>query len=412
MDAVPVIARGHNVAVVLPPVTEALLPHLHAVTRRPAFVLAADADRAAEIADQAPGAFAVTGFERARKRLETAPPGVVCAGVADALTLLRRSALRPASFACVVLAWPDQFDAAGITALEAVMAECDRDAQRLVLVAAAGSVADGLVERYAFKAMTYGFPPAEKASGAPAAAPVGPARYVVARPSQLAETRRRVLDALNPDDDSTLVVAPCPASRAAAAELVERAAGGSLVVLAQAHQLAWLRTLFAPLSPLPLPTAAAELEQRADALRARLAKVAESEDLDRELFLVGPLLERFDAAVLAAAALRLMDAAGAPNRPVAAPAAPVMAGVAKVWVGIGRKDNVRPGDLVGALVNEAHVAADALGKIEVRELFSLVEVRADLAEQAAKGLSGATVRGRRLSARIDRGPGAKPPRRA
>ncbi len=88
---------------------------------------------------------------------------------------------------------------------------------------------------------------------------------------------------------------------------------------------------------------------------------------------------------------------------------------AKVWVGVGKKDNVKPGDLVGAIVNEVKVSADALGKIDVRDLFCLVEVRAEQAEKVAQGLTGVNLRGRRLTARVDRGPGPgphRPPRRA
>jgi ATP-dependent RNA helicase DeaD len=98
---------------------------------------------------------------------------------------------------------------------------------------------------------------------------------------------------------------------------------------------------------------------------------------------------------------------------VGAAGAAAAGGYAKLWVGIGKKDNVRPGDLVGALANQAQVPADAIGRIEVRDLFCLVEVRADQAERAAQGLTGVTVKGRRLIARVDRGPGARhrPPRR-
>ena len=83
---------------------------------------------------------------------------------------------------------------------------------------------------------------------------------------------------------------------------------------------------------------------------------------------------------------------------------------------MGKKDGVRPGDLVGAIVGETKLGADRIGKIEIRELYALVEVRAEDAERVASALTGATMRGRRLTARIDRGPGAgtggsRPPRR-
>ena len=383
MDAAPVIARGHSVAVFVPPVTEAALSIIQAADKRPALIITADADRAAQLADGLPGAFAVTGLTRAQQRLGAAQPQVVVAGVAEALALLHRSALRPSDFPCVVLAWPEQLDEAGASALESVMAECDKDAQRLILTAQTGPVTDKLVERYAFKAMTFGFPPVERETWTPPP-PVGPARYVIGRTSQLGAIHRRILDALHPDDDSRIVVASCPVSREAAAELAARApAGEAPIIVAEAHQLGWLRSIFVPLSVLHLPTASDLAEQRAEKVRARITQAIEAEGLDRELSIVGPLFERFDPALVAAAALRLAgqvkEAAAGGN--AAPPAAGVMPGIAKIWVGIGRKDNVKPGDLVGAIVNEAKVAAEAIGRIEVRDLFCLVDIRSDFADQ-------------------------------
>ena len=412
MDAAPVIARGHSVAAFVPPVTEAALPYIQAADKRPTLVLTPDADCAAQLADALPGAFAVTALARAQHRLASTAPDVVVAGVPEALALLRRSALHPGGFASVVLAWPEQLDEEGAAALESIMAECDKDTQRLILTAQTGKATDRFVERYAFKAMTFGFPPQEREGWTPPA-PVGPARYVVARASQLAELRRRILDAVNPERDEDVVVAPCPASREAAAELAARApVGVGPVIVAEAQQVGWLRSLFAPLTALRLPGASDLAEQRAEKLRARLVRTIETGNLDRELSVVGPLLEGFDPALIAAAALRLAGE-GHEGPGGAATPAPAMPGIAKIWVGIGRKDNVKPGDLVGAMVNEAKVPADAIGRIEVRDLFCLVEVRSDVADKAVQGLTGATVRGRRLIARVDRGPGtgSKPPRR-
>lgn len=408
MDATPVIERGNNAVVLVPPVRETVPPLVASLPKRPTLVLALDADRAADLAAGLPGAFAATSYARAQQKLSGTPPDVVCIGVADALALMQRSALAPSRFASIVLAWPDQLGESGQQALEAVMAGCDREAQRVVLVSTAGPAARSLTERYAFKAMTYGFSDEGAAQGPTA----GPARYVVARRSSLDELRRRVLDALNPDRDEDLLIAACPVSREAAVELGSRATPGQPpVIVAEPHQIAWLRSVFAPFTPLPLPSLSSDLEQRAEVLRARLTRTIENENLDRELFLVAPLLSQFDAATVAAAALRLAQDAPAARPAAGAAAASGGESHAKLWVGIGKKDNIRPGDLVGALANEARIPADAIGKIELRELFSLVEVKTEHAEQAVKGLAGVNVRGRRLNVRMDRGPGTKPPRR-
>ncbi|PYP42034.1 MAG: hypothetical protein DMD42_12720, partial [Gemmatimonadetes bacterium] len=43
-----------------------------------------------------------------------------------------------------------------------------------------------------------------------------------------------------------------------------------------------------------------------------------------------------------------------------------------------------------------------IGRIEVRETFSVVEVAALAADRAVRGLTGTTIRGRRVVARLDR----------
>jgi len=423
VDAAPVIARGHNLAVLLPPVPAAAQPYFHAIPEtRPTLVVTADADRAVALRDACPAesSVAVSGLARAQRRLAGGPPRFLLVSAADAVRLLKRSALPAPQFQTVVLAWPEQLDEEGRAALETVMAEVPRESQRMILVGVADAAAEALIQRYAFKAVAFGFPPNE---GSDAAAPpkLGPATFVVARPGQLEATRRAVLDALDPPSDDAVTVAACPESREAAEALALRAAGAAagaghrLVLVLEPSQLAWVRGLFEPLTAMRLPTALDALERRADALRARLERTIETRNLDRELFLIGPLLGRYDPAEIAAAALSLSEGLEQTASPAPEPRpAGGEAGVpawAKLWVGVGRKDNVRPGDVLGAIVGEAKLQADRVGKIEVRELYCLVEIQADEAERVARALTGTTLRGRRVTARIDRGHAPSAPTR-
>jgi len=419
VDAAPVIARGHNLAVLIPPVPAAALPYLQAIPEtRPTLVVTADADCAVSLLGSCPRgpSLAVSGVARAQRQLAAGLPSFLLVSACDALSLLKRSALRAAEFQTVVLAWPEQLDEEGHAALETVMGEIARDSQRMILVGAAGAETEALIQRYAFKAVTFGFPPNES-SETPSPVKLGPASFVVARPGQHEEVRRKILDALDPESDDAVTIAPCPESREAAQALAQAAAGAAaspahrLVFVVEPAQLAWLRGVFSPLTALRLPMALDALERRAEAVRARLVHTLEGENLDRELFLIGPLLSRFDPAEVAAAALRLgqpfaQTAATAPDTAPRAAADSAVAGVpswAKLWVGVGKKDNVRPGDVLGAIVGEAKLAADRVGKIEVRELYCLVEIQAEDAERVVRALTGTTLRGRRVTARVDRG---------
>jgi ATP-independent RNA helicase DbpA len=66
----------------------------------------------------------------------------------------------------------------------------------------------------------------------------------------------------------------------------------------------------------------------------------------------------------------------------------------------GRKDKVRPGDLLGALTGEAGALQGAdVGKIEIHERFSYVAVNAEVAETALERLQEGRIKGRRF--RVD-----------
>ena len=66
-------------------------------------------------------------------------------------------------------------------------------------------------------------------------------------------------------------------------------------------------------------------------------------------------------------------------------------------VGGGRRMGMRPGDLVGAITNEAGVTGDSIGAIQIADAYSVVEVDARRADDIVRAMRGASVRGRRLT---------------
>ena len=78
------------------------------------------------------------------------------------------------------------------------------------------------------------------------------------------------------------------------------------------------------------------------------------------------------------------------------------ADVIKLYIALGRKAGVRPGDLVGAIANEAGIDSGDIGAIEIADRFSLVEVPDAVAEDIINALRSTTIRGKRVMARRDR----------
>ena len=74
----------------------------------------------------------------------------------------------------------------------------------------------------------------------------------------------------------------------------------------------------------------------------------------------------------------------------------------KLFLTTGEKDKVTIRDIVGAILNSTGISRDSVGKVEIRDSFTLVEVRPADAERVASELNGSTLRDRRITARIDR----------
>ena len=75
----------------------------------------------------------------------------------------------------------------------------------------------------------------------------------------------------------------------------------------------------------------------------------------------------------------------------------------RVYIAAGRKVGMRPADLVGAIANEANINPRGIGDIEIADGFSLVELPARDAAVVIQALRGATLRGRKVTVRLDDG---------
>jgi ATP-independent RNA helicase DbpA len=63
----------------------------------------------------------------------------------------------------------------------------------------------------------------------------------------------------------------------------------------------------------------------------------------------------------------------------------------------GKKDKIRPGDILGALTKEAGLAGDMIGKIDIGALYSYVAIHHSQAEKAFRHLQTGKIKGRRFN---------------
>ena len=181
-----------------------------------------------------------------------------------------------------------------------------------------------------------------------------------------------------------------------------------------------------PIESARVPSAAALRARRLDALREQVRGAADGDDLDAFRAICDSLLEDMSPADLAAAAMKALHQASwnddleeIPSYPLNAPAreqravpeprqarAP-SAGADGNWtrlfIGLGRKERLRAGDLLGAILNETNLPRDAVGRIEIAFSVSFVEIRADAADRVIAALRSTNLRGRRVQVHRDRG---------
>ena len=400
------VERSKHVVLVTPPAVERA-GELWPLVGPHTVVVCADHEQAAQWASAAPPehrAHAVTGLTRSTALLKEGRVGLLAGAVPELAGLIARSALKLDAVDTIVLAWPETFS----ESLDTLLAEAP-DARRIVLSWNPPLLSDFL-ERHARRAEIVGPLPLD-GDGKPLA-PVCSARYAVIPAARRTAAVREALDALRAtrpylwsggpvtgaDGGADAVVCAALPTRE---ELTALARVGKPVVLIAASQLAYLRTL-AALTPLTLAPAADRAQDRVGALRAGIAARLERGDVDAELALLEPLFERWDPAEVAAALLALSRQRSAVSDEAdAVTAAPDQ--WVKIFVNVGKKDRAGPKDLVGALIKEVGLEKAQIGRIDLRESFALVEVAPAAADTVVRRMTGVTIKGKRVAAKMDQG---------
>jgi hypothetical protein len=370
-------------------------------------IVCADFEQAAQWAAAAPAeyrAHAVTGLARSTALLKEGRVGLIAGAAAELTALVARSALKLDVVDTILIAWPETFS----DSLDALLAEAP-DARRIVLSWNPPALGDFL-ERHARRAEVVGALPLDP-DGKPLS-PVCSALYAVVSSARRSAAVREALDALRarrpyvwnggpvtaPAEGPDAVICAALPTRE---ELTALAAIGKPVVLIASSQLPYLKAV-AALTPLVLAPSADRAQDRNAALRERIAERLGRGEVDAELTLLEPLFERWDPAEVAAALLALSRQPSAVGEDTAdVTAAPDQ--WVKVFVNVGKKDRAGAKDLVGALIKEVGLEKGQIGRIDLRESFALVEVAPAAAETVVRRMTGVTIKGKRVAAKVDRG---------
>ena len=182
-----------------------------------------------------------------------------------------------------------------------------------------------------------------------------------------------------------------------------------------------------------IPTVADLRARQLELTRASLREQLLAGDLDDVRVVIESLAEEFDVVDVAAAAVKLAQAAahreGEHEIPEPRPAERVAdvrgrgrraessrrpgggENMTRIFVGAGRQAGIRPADLVGAITGEAGIASRELGAIEIADRFALIEVPEAHADAIVAAMKKATLRGQKVQVRRDRGGAHESPKK-
>jgi ATP-dependent RNA helicase DeaD len=148
-----------------------------------------------------------------------------------------------------------------------------------------------------------------------------------------------------------------------------------------------------------LPSTADVLERQREALKGRLVYVMEQGDYTAYHDVVADLSADYDGLDIAAAALKLLlegfrekngdkhDFGNTGGKK----------GMVRLFVNIGRAQKIRPEDIVRSFAEEADIAGNLIGAIDIYDKFTFVEVPNDVAERVVAAMHKNTIKGYKIN---------------
>lgn len=182
----------------------------------------------------------------------------------------------------------------------------------------------------------------------------------------------------------------------------------TLVYARERRQLANIeRMIGSKIQPARIPTVADIALRRREAFLDSIHETLTSGEYETMLPAAGELSQHFDALEVAAAALQMLwkeRHQGEPKEMVEENAFADFdqpeTGMVRIFVGIGRQEGLRPGDLVGAIANEAGLDSRQIGVIEVLDRTSFVEVPESEGHRVVDILSNTRIRNRQVKVQL------------
>lgn len=159
------------------------------------------------------------------------------------------------------------------------------------------------------------------------------------------------------------------------------------------------------IEPLKLPTEADVAARRVSLLKEKIVATLTEQDLELYLSLVEDLAEETMCGIAEIAAAVTFLAVGEKRLEVKVEPIPEQfsfseEGMVRLFIDIGRQHRINPGDIVGAIANEADIPGKAIGAIDVNDRYTLVDVPSQFVEQVIKKMQHSRIRKQKMNVRL------------
>lgn len=175
------------------------------------------------------------------------------------------------------------------------------------------------------------------------------------------------------------------------------------------------RMIGSRIEPARIPTVADIASRRRAAFVEAMRETLQAGDFESMLPSAGILAEDYDALEVAAAALHMLWKERHQSEHVVdeeetfADFEQPETGMVRIFVGMGRQDGLRPGDLVGAITNESGLNGKQIGVIEILDRTAFVEVPSAEGSRVIDALTHTKLRNRKVKIQLAQ-PAFEPPR--
>lgn len=154
----------------------------------------------------------------------------------------------------------------------------------------------------------------------------------------------------------------------------------------------------------PIPSTRDVTAVKADKIMDRISHIIEEEDLTKAINLIEAKVNREDITAMDIAAAFLTEALGMLDKESGkqenydfSDTGAEEEGMVRLFINIGRKDGVKPGNILGAVAGESGMPGDLVGTIDMFDKYTFVEVPKEYAEVVLKAMKKAKVKGKSVN---------------